>query len=113
MYVETVAFQRVMLYLLKDEARRRGISIPLKELKANKDKTLRINGLVPLVESESVYISPMHTALKDEMREFPYGKHDDIVDTLAYIIQVMKPGTYSTVKRQYEYRPRVSRITNY
>lgn len=112
-YVETVAFQRVMLYLLKDEARRRGISIPLKELKANKDKTLRINGLVPLVESESVYISPMHTALKDEMREFPYGKHDDIVDTLAYIIQVMKPGTYSTVKRQYEYRPRVSRITNY
>ena len=55
----------------------------------------------------------MHTALKDEMREFPYGKHDDIVDTLAYIIQVMKPGTYSTVKRQYEYRPRVSRITNY
>lgn len=113
-YIETIAFQRVMMYLLKDEARRRGVSIPLRELKANRDKTLRINGLVPLVDSDSIYISPAHVSLKNEMREFPYGKHDDIVDTLAYIIQVMKPGTYATqARKQYDYRPRVSRITNY
>lgn len=90
-YVETVAFQKVMLYLLRDEAKRRGVSIPLKELKANKDKTLRINGLVPLVDNGDIYISPRHVALKTEMKEFPYSKHDDIIDTLAYIIQVMRP----------------------
>lgn len=90
-YVETVAFQKVMLYLLRDEAKRRGVSIPLKELKANKDKTLRINGLVPLVDNGDIYISPRHIALKTEMKEFPYSKHDDIIDTLAYIIQVMRP----------------------
>lgn len=112
--VETVAFQKVMLYLLKDEAKRRGISIPLRELKANRDKTLRINGLVPLVDSGDIYISPKHVELKNEMREFPFGKHDDIVDTLAYVIQVMKPGAYaSRERRQYEYKPRVSRLTNY
>lgn len=113
-YIETVAFQKVMLYLLKDEAKRRGISIPLKELKANKDKTLRINGLVPLVDKGDVYISPKHVELKNEMREFPYGKHDDIVDTLAYVLQVMRPGTYAKRDaRKYQYSPRVSRLTNY
>lgn len=90
-YIETVAFQKVMLYLLKDEAKRRGVSIPLKELKANRDKTLRINGLVPVVDKGELFISPRHVDLKNEMREFPYGKHDDIIDTLAYVIQVMRP----------------------
>lgn len=113
-YIETVAFQKVMLYLLRDEARRRGVSIPLKELKATKDKTLRINGLVPIVEKGELYISPGHTALKTEMKEFPYSKHDDIVDTLAYVLQVMRPGTYNpNGSREYHYRPRVSSLTNY
>lgn len=112
--VETVAFQKVMMYLIKDEAKRRGISIPLIELKANKDKTLRINGLVPLVDSGDIYMSPRHVELKNEMREFPFGKHDDMVDTLAYILQVMKPGNYARrAERRYEYTPKVSRITNY
>lgn len=112
--VETVAFQKVMMYLIKDEAKRRGISIPLIELKPNKDKTLRINGLVPLVDSGDIYMSPRHVELKNEMREFPFGKHDDLVDTLAYILQVMKPGNYARrAERRYEYTPKVSRITNY
>lgn len=113
-YIETVAFQKVMLYLLKDEAKRRGVTIPLKELKTNRDKTLRINGLVPLVDKGDIYISPKHVALKNEMREFPFGKHDDIVDTLAYVLQVMRPGTYAKRDtKKYQYNPRVSRLTNY
>ena len=113
-YIETVAFQKVMLYLLKDEAKRRGVTIPLKELKTNRDKTLRINGLVPLVDKGDIYISPKHVELKNEMREFPFGKHDDIVDTLAYVLQVMRPGTYAKRDtKKYQYNPRVSRLTNY
>lgn len=113
-YIETVAFQKVMLYLLKDEAKRRGVTIPLRELKTNRDKTLRINGLVPLVDKGDIYISPKHVELKNEMREFPFGKHDDIVDTLAYVLQVMRPGTYAKRDtKKYQYNPRVSRLTNY
>lgn len=113
--VETVSFQKVMLYLLKDEAKRRGMTLPLKELKPVKDKTLRINGLVPLVDNGDIYISPRHKGLKDQMREFPFGKHDDIIDTLAYVLQVMRPGTYkaNSGSRKYEYKPRISSITNY
>ena len=88
--IESVAYQKAMLYLVKDEARRRGISIPLIELHPNKDKTMRINAVVPLVENGDIYISPKHTELVEEMRQFPYGKHDDIIDTLAYILQVLK-----------------------
>lgn len=112
--VETVAFQKVMMYLLKDESRRRGIPLPLIELKPNKDKTMRINALVPLLDNGDIYISPTMTDLVDEMKQFPYGKHDDIIDTLAYIIQVLKPGTYRRREpREYSYTPRVSSITNY
>lgn len=113
-YVETVAFQKVMLYLLKDEAKRRGIHMPIKELKANRDKTLRINGLVPLVDRGEIYISPKHVELKNEMREFPFAKHDDLVDTLAYVLQIMRPGNYAKRDtKKYQYSPRVSRLTNY
>lgn len=112
--IETVAFQKVMLYLLKDESRRRGIKLPLIELKANRDKTLRINSLVPIVDKGELYISPSHTELKTEMKEFPFSKHDDIIDTLAYINQVMRPGiTRQHESRKYVYSPRISKLTNY
>ena len=112
--IETVAYQKAMLYLVKDEARRRGTSIPLLELRPVKDKTLRINAIVPLVDNGDIYISPKHKELVEEMRQFPYGKHDDIIDTLAYIIQVLRPGQYNSKgKHIYEYKPKVSSITNY
>lgn len=112
--IEKVAFQKVMAYLVRDEAKRRGISIPLRDLIADKDKTRRINGLVPIVEKGELYISPRHTELRDEMREFPFSKHDDIIDTLAYLLQVMRPGTYRPSDRlEYAYKPHVSSLTNY
>lgn len=112
--IEKVAFQKVMSYLVKDEAKRRGVAIPLKDLVADKDKTRRINGLVPIVEKGELYISPGHKELRDEMKEFPFSKHDDTIDTLAYILQVMRPGIYNAKsKREYVYKPHVSSLTNY
>lgn len=112
--IEKVAFQKVMSYLVKDEAKRRGVSIPLRDLIADKDKTRRINGIVPIVEAGDFYMSPRHTELRDEMRDFPFGKHDDIIDTVAYITQIMRPGVYrGQSKLEYKYRPHVSKLTNY
>ena len=67
-----------------------------------------------MVDNGDIYISPKHKELVEEMRQFPYGKHDDIIDTLAYIIQVLRPGQYNSKgKHIYEYKPKVSSITNY
>lgn len=113
-WIEVTAFQKVVLYLVKDEAKRRGVAIPLRELKPIKDKTARINGIVPILDAGELYISPRHTDLRNEMREFPYGRHDDTIDTLAYITQCLRPGSYNhKIKYEYSYKPRVSKLTNY
>lgn len=101
--IETVAFQKAMIYLVKDEMRRRGIYIPLKELRADRDKFRRIQALQPLFENGDVFMRLHQNELEQELLEFPLSKHDDILDALAYVLQLMKPGSIVTQKREYKY----------
>ena len=103
--VESVAFQKAMLYFIKDEMRRRGIYMPLKELKADKDKIRRIGALQPLFENGDVYIKMEHKDLENELLEFPFSRNDDIADSLAYILQVMRTVSYSYKPHDYRYKP--------
>lgn len=103
--VESVAFQKAMLYFIKDEMRRRGIYMPLKELKADKDKMRRIGALQPLFENGDIYIKQHHRELEQELLEFPLSKHDDAVDCLAYILQVIRAVSYNYTPPKYDYRP--------
>jgi predicted phage terminase large subunit-like protein len=101
--IETVAYQKALLYLIKDEMRRRGIYMPLQELKADTDKIRRAQSLQPLFENHEVFIRLNHKELEQELLEFPVGVHDDTVDALAYVLQLLKPGKLSILKRKYAY----------
>ena len=91
--IETVAFQKSMIYFIKDEMRRRGNFIPLLELKADSDKVRRAIGLQPWVQNGAFFIKESMGDLYQEMIEFPLGRHDDMVDAVSYIPQIMrKPG---------------------
>lgn len=91
--VESVAWQKAMLYFLRDEMRKRGNFIPLIELKADTDKVRRAHGLAPWVENKCFYIKEDMKNLHQEMAQFPLGKHDDTVDAASYIPQIKrKPG---------------------
>ena len=91
--IEAVAFQRSMIYFVRDEMRRRGNFIPLIELKADTDKIRRAIGLQPWVQNGAFFIKEDMDDLYKEMMEFPLGKHDDLVDAISYIPQIMrKPG---------------------
>jgi len=90
--VESVAWQKAMIYFLRDEMRKRGKFIPLAELKADKDKQRRALGLQPWFENGAFFM-PEHLRYSDmhrELLEFPLGKHDDTVDALAYLPQIMR-----------------------
>lgn len=104
--IEKVAYQTVMEYLLKDEMRRCGkfFRIFLASPK-NKKKEVRIMALQPLFNSGTIYMKRKHKELIRQLLEFPYGAARDIVDALAYVLQMLRPGKPNAKKLKYSYRP--------
>lgn len=92
--VEMVAFQKSLRYALTDEMRRRNIFLPLEELKASSSKRERIDGLIPRYANNSIFhlqTCPYRDILEEELLWYPNGKHDDIIDALAYGLQIATP----------------------
>lgn len=79
--VETVAFQLTLF----QEARRAGL--PVRKLRADRDKTSRALPLAARLEAQTVFFledADWIDELTRELRAFPAGLHDDQVDVLAY-----------------------------
>lgn len=107
--IELTAYQKSLQYSLMDEMRRRNIFLPIVELKAEKAKGERIRGLIPRYANGSVYHltqCPHREEMEDEMLRFPRGKHDDIVDALAYGMQIAKPSRKTPIGRRRRRRNR-------
>jgi predicted phage terminase large subunit-like protein len=89
--IEMVAYQKSLQYALIDEMRRRNIFLPIVELKADKSKAERIEGLIPRYANGTLYHltqCPFREELEEQLMRFPVGKHDDIPDALAYGLQI-------------------------
>ena len=111
--IETVAFQKVLIYMLKDEMRRRGKYLPLRELRADTDKIRRARMIQPAWENGDIYISKAHcSALVKELLDFPMTSNDDTVDAAAYVEQMLKPVKSSRKRKEEPYQP-TSSITGY
>lgn len=114
--LETVATQKSIAYELANEQSRRGIWLPIVEIRSRSHtKEERIRGLAPLYEfGHVVHVkeSPELDELEYELLRFPTGKHDDIIDALANILEfaVAPPPTQTpdTIreKRRVLYKPR-------
>jgi predicted phage terminase large subunit-like protein len=88
--IEDVAYQKALLYLIHEEMVRENKLIPIKGIRpdSHESKTNRILSLVPRIEWGKVYFNQGLTDLEDELLTFPRGKHDDLIDALAYIQQI-------------------------
>lgn len=90
--IESVAYQKSLKYFLKAECERQGTYINVVDLKAipskrgtgNNSKEMRIRGLQPIAATGRLYILPTMHELRNEMADFPLGKHDDCLDALAH-----------------------------
>jgi predicted phage terminase large subunit-like protein len=97
--IEMTAYQKSLQYAIMDEMRRRNVFLPVVELKADRSKQERIEGLVPRYPNGGVYHlqqCPFREILEDELMRFPRGKHDDIIDALAYGLQIAHPAMKNT-----------------
>jgi predicted phage terminase large subunit-like protein len=92
--IEMTAFQKSLKYGLTDEMRKRNIFLPFVELTADKSKMERIEGLIPRYANGMVFhlqTCPHREILEEEMLWYPRGKHDDVLDALAYGMQISHP----------------------
>lgn len=101
--LETVAFQKSLRYILNDKMREKGEFIKITELKSHTrdSKEMRIRALQPRYEMGTIFHKsgdPMTEELKYELLHFPKGKHDDIIDTEASLLEIMYAPT-SKVKK--------------
>jgi hypothetical protein len=73
--------------MLDEEMRRRNVILPVKGIKADttEAKAVRIRGLVPRFEWSRVFLAQGLHDLELELAQFPRGKHDDLLDALAYM----------------------------
>lgn len=87
--MEETAFLLTIKPFLEEEMRKRNKFISITPLKhGGIKKETRIRGLIPLMESKSVFFVGDCLALENEMRVFPRGEHDDVIDSFQYAEQI-------------------------
>jgi predicted phage terminase large subunit-like protein len=106
-------------YELVNEQKRRNTWLPVQEIRSQaKSKEERIRGLAPLYENHLVHHikeCPQIEELEYELLHFPSGRHDDIIDPFANILEFASPpnvksyeeqGSKPSSKRLMQYKPR-------
>ena len=96
--IETVAYQKTLKYSLEEKMREKRVHFPLHELKrgANTTKELRIKALEPYYRANKVFHANWMKSLEAELLEFPKGRHDDEIDSLASQLELLLPGASET-----------------
>ncbi len=88
--IETVAYQEALLYFLDQEMKQRQVVLPVKGIpRSATSKETRILALVPRFEWNRIFINQGMNDFEDEYLSFPRGKHDDIMDSLASLEEIV------------------------
>jgi predicted phage terminase large subunit-like protein len=111
-------------YELANEQQRRNTWLPITEIRNRQhSKDERIRALAPFYEFGHIYHikeCPNLEELEYELLSFPSGKHDDIIDALATVLEKASPPNYKasrdedqpSKKRFMSFKPR-SAVTGY
>lgn len=88
--VEITAYQEALLYILDERMRHRNQILPVKGIQRNSvSKNTRILGLVPRFEWGRLFVRGGMVDFEDEYHSFPRGAHDDILDSVASLEELV------------------------
>lgn len=96
--IEAFQAQSMIVTFLKSEMRKRGKYTDIEEIRQTGDKESKIRKLIPLYKNWLVYHTLQGSEeLEHELKRFPRGKHDDIIDSLQmlYNMYELVPNTWA------------------
>lgn len=100
MGLEETTFTMAIQPFIQDEMRKRQIFFSITPMKTKAvAKETRIRGLIPRWESKSIFLVGDNLELLDDMRTFPNGMHDDVLDSLSYQLPIARPPHFSPINR--------------
>jgi predicted phage terminase large subunit-like protein len=88
--METNQFQEFLADELITRSRAAGEQVPVSKVAHTSDKVLRIQALQPLISAGTIRFSRRHTALLEQLRQFPHAAHDDGPDALEMAVAAAK-----------------------
>jgi predicted phage terminase large subunit-like protein len=99
--LEIAAMQQTLKFIFTEEMNKRNFYFSIKELKphTNRSKANRIKALQPYFENGKIFLRKEHDALVDQIVRFPKTRHDDLIDSLAYVLEIMAPADVSDVDK--------------
>jgi phage terminase large subunit-like protein len=90
--LEETTFTMAIQPFIEDEMRKRSKFFTITPFKhQGTKKETRIRGLIPRWESKSIFLVGDNAELLDEMRIFPQGQHDDVLDSLSIQLPYARP----------------------
>jgi len=84
--IESVAYQKMLKYFVKNESTKRNEYINVVDLKGStvgKSKDYRIKGLQPMIATGRLFLHKTQQSLIQQLSEYPLGEHDDGPDSLS------------------------------
>jgi predicted phage terminase large subunit-like protein len=95
--VEATGFQRMLKHEIELQRLKRNVYFPVPELKSGgRSKHLRIEALQPRFEAGKVFLHRGQEELKTQLLRYPSRSgHDDLLDALAYILDIYRPADSS------------------
>lgn len=105
-WIESVSYQAALQYFVIEEQRRRQEYFEVNEIKQSKAKSkeARVEGLIPLYKAGMIFHRQSDKELESELLQFPQGRHDDRVDALSFMLQVMENTAVVETPEQKEQR---------
>lgn len=94
--VETIAYQKVCAWFLKQESFKRQVFLPIQEIQDRQNKDSRIIDAIRQVAGNgNLYIHRTHHEFLREYLEFPDPERKDVIDATAMAIKIRNPAISS------------------
>lgn len=92
-YIEEVAAQKVLRFFMEYLAGKENKKITISPVKSGgRKKEIRIMSLQPYFEHGKIFVHESQGDLVKQLKSFPILKHDDVLDALAYVPEVVYDG---------------------